>query len=157
MITVFLWLISLSIMPSRSSMLLQMAKLLNISFFSAAVGVHCCTQASLVVASGGYSLLPCGAFQHGGFPVAEHGRVGFHSCGSQAQLPVASGVFLDQGSNLCPLHWQTDSQPLDHQGILKSHFLWPNNIPPCVYIPHLLYPFIHWQTLRLLPCLDCGK
>ena len=29
--------------------------------------------------------------------------------------PVPSGVFLDQGSNLCPLHWQVDSWPLDHQ------------------------------------------
>ena len=29
---------------------------------------------------------------------------------------VACGIFLDQGSNPCPLHWQTDSQPLRHQG-----------------------------------------
>ena len=30
--------------------------------------------------------------------------------------PKACGLFLDQGSNPCPLHWQVDSQPLDHQG-----------------------------------------
>ena len=30
--------------------------------------------------------------------------------------PVARGIFLDQRSNLCSLHWQVDSQPLDHQG-----------------------------------------
>ena len=29
---------------------------------------------------------------------------------------LACGVFLDQGSNLCPLHWQADSHPLHHQG-----------------------------------------
>ena len=29
---------------------------------------------------------------------------------------VAHGIFLDQGSNLCPLHWQADSLPLCHQG-----------------------------------------
>lgn len=29
---------------------------------------------------------------------------------------------LDQGLNLCPLHWQADSYPLYHQG--KSFFLW---------------------------------
>ena len=29
---------------------------------------------------------------------------------------AACGVFLDQGSNLCPLHWQADSYPLCHQG-----------------------------------------
>ena len=26
------------------------------------------------------------------------------------------GIFLDQGSNLCLLHWQPNSYPLDHQG-----------------------------------------
>ena len=29
---------------------------------------------------------------------------------------VACGIFPDQGSNLCPLHWQAASQPLRHQG-----------------------------------------
>ena len=29
---------------------------------------------------------------------------------------AACGVFPDQGSNPCPLHWQADSQPLHHQG-----------------------------------------
>ena len=28
---------------------------------------------------------------------------------------AACGIFLDQGSNPCPLHWQVESQPLDHQ------------------------------------------
>ena len=30
--------------------------------------------------------------------------------------PAACGIFLDQGLNLCPLHWQVDSQPLHLQG-----------------------------------------
>ena len=34
---------------------------------------------------------------------------------------VACGIFPDQGSNPCPLHWQADSQPLRHQGS-PSHF-----------------------------------
>ena len=29
---------------------------------------------------------------------------------------AARGIFPDQGSNSCPLHWQTDSLPLRHQG-----------------------------------------
>ena len=29
---------------------------------------------------------------------------------------AAWGIFPDQGSNPCPLHWQADSQPLRHQG-----------------------------------------
>ena len=28
----------------------------------------------------------------------------------------ACGIFLDQGLNPCPLHWQVDSYPLYHQG-----------------------------------------
>ena len=32
---------------------------------------------------------------------------------------MVCGIFLDQGSNLCPLHWQVDSQPLRHQGSPK--------------------------------------
>ena len=38
-------------------------------------------------------------------------------------LPVAYGIFLDQVSNPCPLHWQADSQPLDHQGSPRHVFL----------------------------------
>ena len=26
------------------------------------------------------------------------------------------GIFLDQGLNLCPLLWEADSYPMDHQG-----------------------------------------
>ena len=29
---------------------------------------------------------------------------------------AACGIFPDQGSNPCLLHWQADSQPLHHQG-----------------------------------------
>ena len=29
--------------------------------------------------------------------------------------PVAYGILLDQGSNLCPLQWQANSQPVVHQ------------------------------------------
>ena len=29
---------------------------------------------------------------------------------------TACGIFPDQDSNPCPLHWQADSQPLRHQG-----------------------------------------
>ena len=37
--------------------------------------------------------------------------------------PVARGIFWDQGSNLGPLHEQTDSYPLDYQGGLTIVFL----------------------------------
>ena len=34
--------------------------------------------------------------------------------------PTACGIFLAQGSNLCPLHLQADSYPLRHQGSLPT-------------------------------------
>ena len=33
---------------------------------------------------------------------------------------VACGIFQDQGSNPCLLHWQADSLPLSHQGNLTT-------------------------------------
>ena len=33
---------------------------------------------------------------------------------------AACGIFPDQGSNPCPLHWQAVSQPLRHQGSPSS-------------------------------------
>ena len=50
--------------------------------------------------------------RHAGSVVVAHGP----SCSA------ACGIFPDQGSNLCPLHWQADSQPLRHQGS-PAHFL----------------------------------
>ena len=74
---------------------------------------------SLVAASGGHSSLRCAGLllsrplllwstssRHAGSVVVAHGL----SCST------ACGVFPDQGSNPCPLHWQADSQPLRHQG-----------------------------------------
>ena len=41
---------------------------------------------------------------------------------------AACGIFPDQGSNPCPLHWQADSQPLRHQGspiyLFFKHLYW---------------------------------
>ena len=40
-----------------------------------------------------------------------------------ASCSTACGIFPDQGSNPCPLHWQADSQPLRHQGSPVLEFL----------------------------------
>ena len=50
--------------------------------------------------------------------------LGAQALGTQASVtvvrvlscPWAGGIFPDQGSNSCPLHWQVDSSPLDQQG-----------------------------------------
>ena len=36
--------------------------------------------------------------------------------GHRLSCSTACRIFLDQGSNLCLLHWQVDSLPLSHQG-----------------------------------------
>ena len=36
---------------------------------------------------------------------------------------AACGIFPDQGSNPCPLHWQADSQPLCQPGKPQDEFL----------------------------------
>ena len=36
---------------------------------------------------------------------------------------AACGILPEQGSNLCPLHWQADSQPLRHHGSPLSPFI----------------------------------
>ena len=41
-----------------------------------------------------------------------------------AQLPCSIWIFPDQGSNLCPLPWQADSLPLDHEG----NAMWSSNV-----------------------------
>ena len=81
---------------------------------------------SLVAASGGHSSSPCAGLslsrplllrstssRHAGSVVVAYGP----SC------PAACGIFPDQGSNPCPLHWQADSQPPRHQGSPKESFI----------------------------------
>ena len=42
---------------------------------------------------------------------------------------TACGISPDQGLNLCPLHWQADSQPLHHQGSpFFNIFIWQNKM-----------------------------
>ena len=78
---------------------------------------------SLVAASGGHSSSQCAGLslsrplllrstgsRRAGSAIVAHGP----SCSA------ACGIFPDQGSNPCPLHWQADSQPLRHQGCTQE-------------------------------------
>ena len=82
---------------------------------------------SLVAASGGHSSSRCAGLslsrplllrstgsRRAGSVIVAHGP----SCST------ACGIFPDQGSNPCPLHWQADSQPLRHQGSPGCLFFW---------------------------------
>ena len=77
----------------------------------AALSLHCCTQAFSSCGEQGLPFVAVlGLLIEVGSLVAEHG---LSSCGPQAQFPRGLVIFLDQGSNPCPLHWQADPQPLD--------------------------------------------
>ena len=74
---------------------------------------------SLVAASGGHSSLRCAGLSLSRpllLQSAGSRRAGSVVVAHRPSCSVACGIFLDQGSNLCPLHWQADSQPLRHQG-----------------------------------------
>ena len=90
-----------------------------IYLFLAVLGLRFCARAfsscgergPLFIACTGLSLslpllLQSTGSRHAGSVVVAHGS----SCSA------ACGIFPDQGSNPCPLHWQADSQPLRHQG-----------------------------------------
>ena len=84
----------------------------------------------LLVVACGFSLSSCGT--------RAPGRVGSAVGGMQAlslrcvcsvvvahrlSCFAACGIFPDQGSNPCPLHWKADSLPPHHQGSPKIHFI----------------------------------
>ena len=57
-------------------------------------------------------------------------RTGSVVVGHGLTRSLACEIFPDQGSNLCPLHWQVDSLTLSHQGspgtTLEQPVLWTN-------------------------------
>ena len=64
---------------------------------------------------GGFSCFKAQALGYAGSVAVVHGL----SC------PMVHRIFLDQGSNPCPLHWQVDSLSLDNQGSPLGLFLCP--------------------------------
>ena len=91
-----------------------------------------CCSGFLAIGSGGCSSLGTRASRSGGFSCCRAqalgtgsvavtprfsscclripGHTGFRSCVAHGlSCSVAGGIFLGQGSNLCPLHWQADS------------------------------------------------
>ena len=125
---------------------------------------------SLVAASGGHSSSQCAGLslsrplllwstgsRRAGSAIAAHGP----SCST------ACGIFPDQGSNPCPLHWGADSQPLRHQESPWFRFLnkeWhaashPRRnapLPPRTFV--LRHPFSLIRCLKVTgwngDCLD---
>ena len=111
--------------PDFFSFLLFFFKLIYLFLFMAVLGLHFCARAfsscgkrgplfiavrgPLTITALSLSrplLLWSTGSRRAGSVVVAHGPSCSTSC----------GIFPDQGSNPCPLHWQADSQPLRHQG-----------------------------------------
>ena len=83
---------------------------------------------SLVEVSGGESCFGVWALRWGGVFHSGLEVHGLSSCGPWALIAGSAavmhklsclatcGIFQDQGSNMCPLHWQVVPSPVDHQG-----------------------------------------
>ena len=65
---------------------------------------------------------------------------------------AACGIFPDQSSNPCPLHWQADSQPLRHQGSPRKHFL-NGHIPGLAHTGFFFFFLTHNTMQRNFLCL----
>ena len=60
-------------------------------------------------------------------------------------------------SDLLHSVWQTLGPSTLLQITQFRFILWLSNIPLYIHVPYLLYPFICWWTLRLLPCTGYCK
>ena len=92
------------------------------SFFMAVLGACCCVW--VFSSCGGKGLLPscsaraphcpgfsCWGAQVPGWWASAAVAPGLRATVHQLSYPTAWGIFLDLGSNPCPLHWQVDSSP----------------------------------------------
>ena len=99
----------------------------NFIIFGCTGSLLLCMDFSPVAASN--SSLKCTGFSLRWFLLLSTGPwcTGFSRCSTKAPVVVAQrlkkvgsvvvacGIFLDQGSDPCPLHWQADSYPLCHK------------------------------------------
>ena len=127
-------------------------------YFLAVLGLLCCMQAFSscgkqgLLSSRDAQTSNCGGFCYGAQAlgawasvVAAHGpqRVGSVVVVHGLSCSTTCEIFLDQGSNLCPLYWQSESLPLCHQGTpqqtpqnqLEIAYQYPNT---CYELGHVL-------------------
>ena len=87
---------------------------------------------------------------------------GLSSCGTWGSCSAACGIFLDQGLNLCSLHWQADSYPLYNQGspcnffVMGSLSLLPHLFTSIWIHGYVLYLGLWFNTI-VLCCSHCSS
>ena len=118
-----IWVVKLTYISQYEESILGLRlKLVAVYLFTAVLCLRGSRGLSVVVESRASSAWQCAGFSLGGFSCCEaRARVlwasvtaarGLSSCG-----PQACGIFLGQGLNPCPLHWQADPYPLYHQEV----------------------------------------
>ena len=77
----------------------------------AALGLRCGERAFSGCGEWGYSLAVFSGLYSAAAPLVEHKvwNPGSVVVAQRLSCSAARGIFPDQGSNLCPLHWQVDS------------------------------------------------
>ena len=81
--------------------------------FMAPLGLCCCMRAFSRCGEWGYSSLWCTGFSLGWLlPLWSTGSGPCRLSSCRLSFSVACGIFSDQGSNVCPFHWQVNSNPL---------------------------------------------
>ena len=73
-------------------------------FWLAALGLRCREQTFPSCCAGDSH---CSGFSSSGAQALGH--EGFSNCGAWASCPLTYGIFQDQGSSLCALHWKVNS------------------------------------------------
>ena len=145
----YVWLISLSIISSRFIHAVRKGRISFLYIYLVALGPHWCTQnfsscsewGLLFMAMHGRLLTFCGFSCCKAQALEAQASVaavrGLSSCDTRGCCSTACGIFPDQGSNLCPLHWQAHSYPLCPQG--SPPFFRLNNIPLGIYVYVCVY------------------
>ena len=85
--------------------------------FLAVLSLHCCSGFLWLWLSGGYCLVVMWGLLIGVISLVVEHRLhgtGLVVVAHGLSCSWACGIFLDQGSNPCLLHWQMDSLPLSH-------------------------------------------
>ena len=106
-------------------------KIFFVYLFLTMLGLCCCTWAFSsfreqgLLSSGGMWAAHCSLFSCYRSGVWS---VQLCSCGQRLSCPTVCEILPDQGPNWCSLHWQTDSQALDHQGSPRRGLLKPQLI-----------------------------
>ena len=116
---------------------------------------------SLVAASGGHSSSRCAGFSLSRpllLRITGSRRAGSAIVAHGPSRSAACGIFPDQGSNPCPLHWQADSQPLRHQRSPEIPLLTlvygtckPTTKINLKYLKINIHPFISTNMNHLFP------